>query len=405
MPARKSLVNSNPSLLWNDDDIHHQSIISDLLVTAKEFLCIVAFAKVSTFPDLQKTLRGRLSKGMKATFVIGTDFYQSDPELLDKLRKLTPGRNIRVYMGDFEANLPTFHPKVYVFRRGADTSVIVGSANLTSGGLRKNHELSILLRGSQAYIADEIEEWVDTLIADREIIPVTPEALAKYRRAFDINKVEQQIARKRIRAEIARPTGGLEAIRHLLAQIRSDKSEAGFDALVAKRRKDREVGLALLRTLAKPQAMSDERFLTQYIQLFETFHSGGHRRGQSRVARNHEQFREGLRVLLQSTGGPKQTLETAYEVFEDVDRTGTNLITEILHLLDHDRFAVLNKNSVAGLTLCGFSGYPRAPNRKIVDPSKYERFCSDASQVQNELGLANLSELDTVFNAQYWLSR
>ncbi|MGO7050377.1 phospholipase D-like domain-containing protein [Rhizobium johnstonii] len=365
----------------------------------------MAFAKVSTFPDLQASLRDRLKKGMKATFVIGTDFYQSDPDLLDKLRKLTPGRNVRVFMGDFEANLPTFHPKVYVFRRGANASVIVGSANLTSGGLRKNHELSILLQGNHADIADEIEEWVVRLIADREIIPVTPAALAKYRRAFDINKVEQQIARKRIRAEIARPTGGLEAVRHLLAQMRSDKSEAGFDALVAKRREDRAEGIALMRSLATPQAMSDKRFLTQYKRLFKTFHSAGHHRGQSRVARNHEQFREGLRVLLQGNGGPKQMLEAAYEVFEDVDRTGTNLITEILHLLNHNKFAVLNKNSVAGITLCGFSGFPRAPNRKLVDPSKYEQFCSDANQVQNELGLANLSELDTVFNAQYWLNR
>jgi HKD family nuclease len=39
------------------------------------------------------------------------------------------------------------HSKIYLFEKGNDFQVIIGSANLTDNGLRKNEELSTLIEG------------------------------------------------------------------------------------------------------------------------------------------------------------------------------------------------------------------------------------------------------------------
>lgn len=44
----------------------------------------------------------------------------------------------------------TYHPKVYVFRTGDSVEAVVGSANFTSGGLGRNHEASVWMRGTIA---------------------------------------------------------------------------------------------------------------------------------------------------------------------------------------------------------------------------------------------------------------
>lgn len=54
-------------------------------------------------------------------------------------------------VGLFHANIPTpkyFHSKLYYGRQGDHFMAIIGSANVTAGGLWKNEELSTLIEGS-----------------------------------------------------------------------------------------------------------------------------------------------------------------------------------------------------------------------------------------------------------------
>ena len=85
-----------------------------------------------------------------------------------------------------------------------------------------------------------------------------------------------------------------------------------------------------------------------------------------------------------------------------MNRAGTNVITEILHNQDKQIFAVMNQNSVSGLGLAEFYGYPKKPNKQNVDGAMYARFCADAKMVRQELGLADFSELDALLNYAYW---
>lgn len=73
-------------------------------------------------------------------FVIGTHFYQTSPEFLEKFDKVKAARMM----------LPTgatFHPKVYMFRTGVQVKAVVGSHNLTHSAFAKNSEAAVLIEG------------------------------------------------------------------------------------------------------------------------------------------------------------------------------------------------------------------------------------------------------------------
>jgi hypothetical protein len=71
--------------------------------------------------------------------VVGLDFHQTDPRFLRRFRPWA-----RVYQ--FADG--TFHPKVYVFRRGLRFDAIVGSSNLTAAGFGDNIEANLHISGA-----------------------------------------------------------------------------------------------------------------------------------------------------------------------------------------------------------------------------------------------------------------
>jgi len=102
-------------------------------------------------PIAEKLLRNR-SKFESVTF--GVDFSASDPDLIDKLVNVPNAFVAQKTPG-------CFHPKIYYFQTENYAAAVVGSANFTRGGLGKNFEANIYMRGD----ADEavFEEIRDQL--------------------------------------------------------------------------------------------------------------------------------------------------------------------------------------------------------------------------------------------------
>jgi hypothetical protein len=71
--------------------------------------------------------------------------------LLDLLGALEAGGNVFIF---HNANSSTFHPKIYLFKNNEKADVIIGSGNLTEGGLYTNYEASIRLKLDLAQPAD-----------------------------------------------------------------------------------------------------------------------------------------------------------------------------------------------------------------------------------------------------------
>jgi HKD family nuclease len=74
-------------------------------------------------------------------FAIGTHFHQTDPDLLDALRDV-PGAKVVP-----NSSAGTFHPKVYLFKTGAEYALVLGSPNFTRAGFGQNQEAALFLEG------------------------------------------------------------------------------------------------------------------------------------------------------------------------------------------------------------------------------------------------------------------
>ena len=115
--------------------------------------------------------------------IIGTHFNQTDWRVL----KWTVDQESNVqFIFDEKAN-SVFHPKIYVFWTKEKWDVVIGSANLTVGGMKNNTELTVHLSGSnnknkntniQAQAIEEIRQyWKDS-------VPINQNRLKKYKKQF-----------------------------------------------------------------------------------------------------------------------------------------------------------------------------------------------------------------------------
>lgn len=136
--------------------------------------------------------------------VIGTHFYQTHPDLLEKLRHL---RALRV-------RLPTgklFHPKLYCFETEDRAWALVGSHNLTQSAMGgANTEISVLLTGSPQ---DELFRRLKAFVRDEWARgqAVDPDFLFAYREQFEAKRgakeaLERFVPAKRPRNERPAPT-------------------------------------------------------------------------------------------------------------------------------------------------------------------------------------------------------
>lgn len=91
--------------------------------------------------------------------IVGVDDVTT-PEALARLAQAEsqhPGLNVRAFMSNSTEAL--FHPKMTWFRRAKSGSLIVGSGNLTGGGLWNNREAYTVTEYEEAQIAEIESQW------------------------------------------------------------------------------------------------------------------------------------------------------------------------------------------------------------------------------------------------------
>jgi len=118
--------------------------LNDACRTATRARVAVAFAKGSGFVA-SSSLEGISSRGGRVELSAGVDFQLTD---LSALERLKPPSEARVYLHPDPSTRRVFHPKLYLAESEEHATLIVGSSNLTSGGLTTNVEANILVRGT-----------------------------------------------------------------------------------------------------------------------------------------------------------------------------------------------------------------------------------------------------------------
>ncbi len=394
------------ALLLGNGDEGHAGELRRHLAHATHLICIVAFAKSSGWKLIETVVAERAAKGLKATFVIGLDFYQSEPAVLRAIRRLhakaaAAGGSIEVYIGR-ERSRHTLHPKVYWLKSARRQALIVGSANMTRGGFADNHEMSSLLSGLAARQEAWLRKWIDERDKAGDIVKATPKLIKAYEKRRDIYRTTMKSAESRAFRAMATQPGDTLTLVDLLAEMRADRGPEGFAKSVKRRKAAASKARAQLAVLAGQPDLMQARFLKAYEELIQHWHSSGITRGKTTVARRPARFQAALRALAtEPSEDPAVLFNLLKSHFDKIPRAGTNVLTETLHTRDPARFPVMNRNSVAGMGLANIEGYPDLPTKRSVNGALYARFAGDAERLRQGLGLADFSELDALFNYAY----
>ena len=128
--------------------------IEDELLKCDSFQISVAFITEGGITPLLQTLKELENRGVPGK-ILTTDYLSfSEPKAIKKLHELT---NITIKMYDTSSAETGFHTKGYIFKKEEIYRIIIGSSNLTSSALTKNHEWNTkLISTEQGEIAADI---------------------------------------------------------------------------------------------------------------------------------------------------------------------------------------------------------------------------------------------------------
>jgi len=135
--------------------------ILNCMASATRTMMAVAFVKFSGVRLIEESLVDLLDRGGDAEIIFGLDFSLTDPRALSRVMKIQASRPALTFFAFSDPYLPgrepSFHPKLYMFERAdSDWTAIIGSSNLSQGGLIDNVEIGVAVDGPRT----------DPLIAD-----------------------------------------------------------------------------------------------------------------------------------------------------------------------------------------------------------------------------------------------
>lgn len=165
-------------LVTNQKSAKHEKKINDCFSDAEEIILCSAYWKEEGIKKIEKNLKDAIKKGIKVTIYASLNEEITTPDALDSLYEMVKGKEAsELYLCDKSHGI--FHPKIYYFRKGSQFTVIIGSANLTKGGLSHNNEASIMLKHqSDTEFHSDLKKYFDSF---EEIFKSKLDKLQAYR--------------------------------------------------------------------------------------------------------------------------------------------------------------------------------------------------------------------------------
>jgi len=136
---------------------------------AEDARIAVAFVSRGGVDLIDPALQQCLGRNGSVEFLVGLDFSTTEPQALWKLYEFTQRyASARMYCHADLGPSVVYHPKLYVLKEGEEAIIIVGSSNLTEGGLERNLEVNVLIRAS---VREEIVSDVYAVYNELKFIP------------------------------------------------------------------------------------------------------------------------------------------------------------------------------------------------------------------------------------------
>lgn len=164
-------------------------IINQELQNSIDTQIAVAFLKYTGVRVIEKSLQTSLNNGGKFEIIAGLDFKTTDPKSMlyfINLKKQHPNLKFYCY-GDRKSNKTdiVFHPKIYLFNNGKETTSIVGSANMTGGGLLTNFEVNTIFNEKQPIYNSQLKAIYNSIKFTDSLFEPNEEYLNGYSDVFE----------------------------------------------------------------------------------------------------------------------------------------------------------------------------------------------------------------------------
>lgn len=387
---------------------NHVDVISQGLASAEHIFICTAFLKTSGLDRLHNSLKAALRNGASLKVIVGLDFCLTQPNALWKLFDLVSKNttsNALLTLCD-QDKAATFHPKLYCWLAGELAGIVIGSANLTGGGLgastSKNIELSVLhvVSRNSSLVTDILDFFSSIQNRTPRCNPATALSLTRYEQKFHIYEAKRKEAEAAAEAAVKSFPLDPERLGHYLSEYLKDANE--LSNLVQKRLNYKKA-VDLLTQLATSNIADEARFLKIYEQLVHgLWHSGGLYRTQKEVARYYERFIDMVKDLRGHKDDPvDKAFAVALQHAKQIDGLGLNITTEMLNTLAPAKFAVLNKNSAGSLVHLGCTNLGTL-DKHTFSVQKYVRFNEIMTELASRWKFTDLSQVDHFLNYVYW---
>jgi len=218
------------------------NIVNQELQNAQSARIAIAFLKYSGIKVIEKSLDQCLKNNGNVEIIAGLDFKTTDPQsmyYLIQLQKSTPNLKFYCY-GDKDTNKNNivFHPKIYLFQGKRETTGIVGSTNLTGGGLMTNFEANVIFKESKPLYFSQLEAIYNSVKFTDSVFSPDEEYLAGYSDVYKAFLQNEEIATKdkgvqdvvrQIRKREEFLPGTVPSLKSLIIDVIKNKQQTGLE--------------------------------------------------------------------------------------------------------------------------------------------------------------------------------
>ena len=344
----------------------------------------MAFGHMSGWKEIEEHLKR--SSAATVQVLLGQAFFQTEPQLLLRIKNLQDSsRSPRFEVKLASAN-GTFHPKVWVIDNDDTPLSIVGSGNLSRGGLLRNVECGVLTCDRAQVKA--LRDWFDTQWASTEPITQTYE---KYIGKYQLIGAQRKFLDAQLEAatkELADKEASWRHKRAIAMAAAFWRTEKGKTAVEA-----REIAIDRMRRLLDYPLF--EFGVDQWREFLRIPELGRFRLGhEKRTIAGLSQVRGILKQILTST----VPVAKSVEMLEEVSGIGRNLATKLLAMHKPEQFVVINEPVESALRAFGYD----VEMSTGITGTSYVRFLKDLGVFIDEcenLGLRAAPALDAFFYA------
>lgn len=325
----------------------------------------------------------------KCTFYIGTDYYLTEPEAIRKLHR----QEHKVFI--IKKNNSTFHPKIYYFRSGSKISILVGSANLTGGGMATNFEISALYETNKG--SQEEKQFRSILeFYSNNSTQVSELEISQYERKYEIYKSKQRKVKKEFEDEIKQiHEFDLSKLDNYLKEYIDNGGNERFQNRIKNYREAKR----LLNKLSKSEILSPNEFLEHYNVIAKLYYSSGLLRGKKTFARKYKTIIKIIQLVKENiTLKPSVLFGKVLPLVQSIEKYGINGLTELMNTYNPQKFSVANGRTIKSIENIGYKKFPMANNFKT---ETYEEYNDLIIAIAQKCKFDNLGQVDHFLSYYY----